>query len=331
MGSDKIYARIGGTGSCLPQKILTNFDLEKMVDTSDEWILSRSGISERRIADPTEAASDIGTVAALNACKDANVSPEDIDLIVVATVTPDMLFPSTACLIQKNIGAVKAAAFDVEAACTGFIYGITIGAQFIENGYYKNVLVVGVDLLSRITNWEDRNTCVLFSDGAGAALLTAGSEPGVVSTFLGADGTGCKFLSCPAGGSRMPASQETIANKLHYIDMEGSDVFKFAVKALPEAVNKALEKCDMKVEDIDWLIPHQANMRIIESAAKRLGVPMERTATTLKKYGNNSSATIPIAMDEYVREGKIKNGDVLALVGFGGGLTWGASIIKWQK
>jgi len=331
MNYNKIYARIGGTGSALPQRVLSNLELEKMVDTSDEWILTRSGIRERRIADPSEAASDLGTVAAVSACKDAGVEPEEVDLIIVATVTPDMLFPSTACIIQKNIGAVNAAAFDIEAACTGFIYGITIGAQFIENGYYKNVLVVGVDILSKITDWEDRNTCVLFGDGAGAVLLTASREPGIMSTFLASDGNGDKLLSCPAGGSRMPASRETVDKRLHYINMEGSEVFKFAVKALPEAVNKALIKCDMNVEDIDWLIPHQANIRIIESAAKKLGVPLEKTAITLNKYGNNSSATIPIAIDEYSRDGKIRNDDILALVGFGGGLTWGASIIKWQK
>lgn len=331
MDSNRIYAKIGGTGSYLPEKILTNSRLEEMVDTSDEWIVSRTGIKERRIAEKKDAASDLGSRAALNACRNAGISPEDIDLVIVATVTPDMIFPSTACLIQKNIGAWNAAGFDIEAACTGFIYGITIGAQFIQNGFYKNVLVVGVDVLSRITDWDDRNTCVLFGDGAGAAVLTPNSEPGIMSSFLGADGNGSGHLYCPAGGSRMPASQETISNRLHYTNMEGSEVFKFAVRALPDAVKKAAQKCGMKIEDIDWLIPHQANIRIIESAAKKLGVPMERTAVTIDKYGNNSSASIPIALDEYARSGKFKNGDNLTLVGFGGGLTWGASIIKWTK
>lgn len=331
MSRERIYAVVGGTGSCLPERIVTNSDLEKMVDTSDEWIVSRTGIKERRIADKDQAASDLGTEAALNACENAGIDPEEIDLIIVSTVTPDMLFPSTACLIQKNIGAVNAAAFDVEAACTGFIYGMTIGSQFIETGYYKNILVVGVEILSRITDWEDRNTCVLFGDGAGAVVLTAGSEPGILSSFLGSDGNGGNYLSCPAGGSRLPASHETIDNRLHYTNMEGSEVFKFAVKALPEAVKKAAQKCDIKIEDIDLLIPHQANIRIIESASRKLGIPMDKTAITIDKYGNNSSASIPIALDEYARSNRIKKGDIVAMVGFGGGLTWGASIIKWQK
>ena len=331
MNCDRIYSKISGTGSYLPEKILTNSDIEKMVDTSDEWIVSRSGIRERRIADPSEASSDLATKAALNACADAGLDPQDIDLIIVATSTPDMIFPATACLVQKNIGASNASAFDLEAACTGFIYGITVASQFIETGYYKNILVIGVDVLSRITDWEDRNTCVLFGDGAGAFVLTASSEPGILSTLLGSDGNGGKHLFCAAGGSRMPASQETLNNKLHYITMEGNDVFKFAIKVLPEAVNKALDKCNMKVKDIDWLFPHQANIRIIESASKKLGIPIERVGITVGKYGNNSAATIPIAIDEYSRSKKIKNGEILALVGFGAGLTWGASIVKWQK
>ncbi|KPU43948.1 3-oxoacyl-[acyl-carrier-protein] synthase 3 protein 1 [Oxobacter pfennigii] len=331
MSFNKIYARISGTGSGLPEKVLTNADLEKMVDTSDEWITSRTGIKERRIARNDEAASDIGTIAAKNALADAGLKPEEVDLIIVSTVTPDMIFPSTACIIQKNIEALNAAAFDIEAACTGFIYGITVAAQFIENGFYKNVLVVGVDVLSKITNWQDRNTCVLFGDGAGAVVLTASDKPGIMSGFLGSDGNGGKSLCCLAGGSRMPATEDTISKGLHYIAMEGSEVFKFAVKTLPEAVISALNKCNLTVEDIDWLIPHQANTRIIESAAKKLGIPMEKTMVTLDKYGNNSSATIPIAIDEYARLKRIKDGDILALVGFGGGLTWGASIIKWQK
>lgn len=331
MNQQKIFASIRGTGSYLPQRVVTNNDLEKIVDTNDEWIRERTGIRERRIAEKDEAASDLGTKASIMACEDAGIKPEDLDLIIVSSVTPDMIFPSTGCLIQKNIGAVNAAAFDLEAACTGFIYGITVAAQFIETGFYKNILVVGVDLLSKIMDWQDRNTCVLFGDGAGAVVLTASSEPGILSSYLGADGNGGSHLHCPAGGSRMPASQETIDNRLHYINMEGSEVYKFAIKALPDAVKKAALKCSIKIEDIDWLVPHQANLRIIESAAKKLGIPMERTVVTIDKYGNNSSATIPIALDEYSRSQKIKNGDTIALVGFGGGLTWGASIIKWQK
>jgi 3-oxoacyl-[acyl-carrier-protein] synthase-3 len=331
MDNRQIYARVGGTGSCLPERILTNQELERMVDTNDEWIVSRTGIKERRIADPKDATSDLASKAGLNACNNAGVDPAELDLIIVSTVTPDMIFPSTACLVQKNIGAINAAAFDIEAACTGFIYGITIASQFIQTGYYKNVLVIGADILSRITDWQDRNTCVLFGDGAGAMVLTASDKPGIMSSYLKSDGNGSGHLYCPAGGSRLPASQETIANRLHYTNMEGSEVFKFAVRALPEAANTALQKCGMEVDDIDWLFPHQANIRIIESAAKRLGIPMDRVAVTLDRYGNNSSATIPIAIDEFARLDRIKNGDNIALVGFGGGLTWGASIIKWQK
>lgn len=331
MNCNGLYARISGIGSYVPERVLTNKDLESMVETNDEWIVSRSGIKERRIAAADEATSDMSTKAALIACKDANIAPEDIDLILVATVTPDMIFPPTACIVQKNIGAIKAAAFDIEAACTGFIYGITIASQFIQTGFYKNILVIGADILSRVTNYEDRNTCVLFGDGAGAAVLTASDEPGIMSSYLGSDGNGNMFIFAPAGGSRMPASQETVSQKLHYINMEGSETFKFAVKALPEAVIKAAEKCSLNLDDIDWLIPHQANARIIESASKRLGIPAEKVAITLDKYGNTSSSSIPIAIDEYVRSNRIKNGDVLALVGFGSGLTFGSAIIKWQK
>lgn len=331
MSSSKLYARIAGIGSYLPEKVLTNFDLEKMVDTNNEWIVSRSGIRERRIASKDEATSDLATKAAINACDDAGISPSDLDLIIVSTVTPDMIFPSTACIVQKNIGAFKAAAFDVEAACTGFIYGLTIASQFVENGFYKNVLVIGADILSRITDWEDRNTCVLFGDGAGAAVLSASDEPGILSSVIASDGNGGKYLFCPAGGSRLPASHETVRDKLHYTYMEGNDVFKFAVKILPEAVIKAAEKCNIQVSDIDWLIPHQANIRIIESASKKLGIPNEKVAITIDMFGNNSSASIPIAIDMYAKSNKIKNGDVLALVGFGSGLTWGSSIIKWKK
>lgn len=329
MGYDKIYAKISGTGSYLPEQVLTNHDLEKMVDTSDEWIVTRSGIKERRIAGSEEATSDLATKAALNACNNAGVPPSDIDLIIVSTVTPDMIFPSTACIVQKNIGAFNAASFDVEAACTGFIYGITIASQFIENGFYKNVLVIGADVLSRITDWEDRSTCVLFGDGAGAVVLSSSNEPGILSCYLASDGTGSKHLLCPAGGSRLPASHETVEKRLHYTNMDGNEVFKFAVKALPEAVKRVTEKCDIKLSDIDWLIPHQANIRIIESASKKLGIPDDKVVVTIDRYGNNSSASIPIAIDSYVRDKKIKNGDVLALVGFGSGLTWGSSVIKF--
>lgn len=331
MNFKRQYAKIIGTGSYIPDKVLTNEDLEKMVDTNDEWIVSRTGIRERRIADEGDATSDLASRAAINACNDAGIKPSDIDLIIVATVTPDMAFPSTACIVQKNIGASHAAAFDVEAACTGFIYGITIAAQFIETGFYKNVIVIGADILSRITDWKDRNTCVLFGDGAGAAVITASDEDGIISSYLASDGDGGEYVTCPAGGSRMPASHETIDNRLHYTHMSGNDVFRFAVKAMPEAISKALENCHMSADDIDLVFPHQANIRIIESASKKLNIPMEKIVLTIDKYGNTSSASIPVAIDEYSRSSRIKKGDRMALVGFGGGLTWGASIIKWLK
>lgn len=331
MNCQKQYAKIIGTGSCLPEKVLTNEDLERIVDTNDEWIVSRTGIRERRIADEGVATSDIASAAALNACSNAGISPSDIDLIIVATVTPDMMFPSTACLVQKNIGASHAAAFDVEAACTGFIYGLTIAAQFIETGFYKNALVIGADILSRITDWENRNTCILFGDAAGAAVISASDEEGVMSSYLASDGNGGEYITCPAGGSRLPASKDTVDNRLHYTRMAGSEVFKFAVKAMPEAIIRALEKCSMGIDEIDMLFPHQANIRIIESAARKLNIPAEKIAVTIDKYGNTSSASIPVAIDEYSRSNRIKNGDTIALVGFGAGLTWGASIIKWLK
>lgn len=331
MNFKRQYAKIIGTGSCIPGKVLTNEDLEKMVDTNDEWIASRTGIRERRIADESEATSDLASKAAINACSDAGIKPSDIDLIIVATVTPDMAFPSTACLVQKKIGAGNAAAFDIEAACTGFIYALTVAAQFIETGFYKNALVIGADVLSRITDWEDRGTCVLFGDGAGAAVIADSDEDGIISSYLASDGEGGECVTCPAGGSRMPASHDTVDKRLHYTHMSGNDVFRFAVKAMPDAISKALERCNMDVDDIDLFFPHQANIRIIESASKKLNIPAEKIALTIDKYGNTSSASIPVAMDEYSRSNRIKKGDRIALVGFGGGLTWGASIIKWLK
>ncbi len=319
-----------GTGSCLPEKEITNYDLEKIVDTSHEWIVSRTGIHKRRIADDQTATSDLSTEAAKRALKNANIRAEDLDLIIVATVTPDMSFPSTACIVQSNLGAVNAAAFDLEAACSGFLYGLSIGKQFISTGAYKYVLVIGAETLSKIMNWEDRNTCVLFGDGAGAVVLgPTEAGKGILSTYLGADGEGGKYLTLPAGGSRMPASVETVKQNLHYIKMDGSEVFKFAVRIMGDAAKKALEMCSMQVEDINYLVPHQANIRIIKSAAKRLKISMENVYVNLDRYGNMSAASIPVALDEAVRNNKIKKDDIIVLVGFGGGLTWGSSVIKW--
>jgi 3-oxoacyl-[acyl-carrier-protein] synthase-3 len=328
----KFAAGILGTGSYVPEKVLTNSDLEKMVDTSDEWITTRTGIKERRIADPSQAASDLGIEAARKALEDAKIAPSEIDMIIVATVTPDMNFPSTACIIQANLGASNAAAFDISVGCSGFIYGLAIAQQFVETGMYNKILVIGAETLSKITNWKDRNTCVLFGDGAGAAVVgRVESGYGILSTYLGADGTGGKHLYMPAGGSRMPASEETVKKNLHTIFMEGQEVFKFAVKVMDSATIEALNRCGLKPEDIDMLIPHQANTRIIEAARKRLKLSDDKVYINLDKYGNTSAASVAIALDEAYRKGLIKKGDIILTVAFGAGLTWGSSVIKWSK
>lgn len=319
-----------GTGSYLPEKEVTNYDIEKIVDTSHDWIVSRTGIHSRRVADDSTATSDLSTEAAKRALKAADIKAEDLDLIIVATVTPDMSFPSTACIVQSNLGAKKAAAFDLEAACSGFLYGLSIAKQFISTEMYKYVLVIGSETLSKILNWNDRNTCVLFGDGAGAVVLGPTEEDkGILSTYLGADGDGGKFLTLPAGGSRMPSTTQTIEENLHYIKMDGSEVFKFAVRIMAKAAKKSLDLCGLSVNDIDYLVPHQANIRIITSAAKRLKLTMDKVYVNLDLYGNMSAASIPVALDEAVRKGNIKKNDVVVLVGFGGGLTWGSCIIKW--
>ena len=323
-------AGIVGVGSYVPKNIISNFDLEKIMDTSDEWIKTRTGIRERRIVDENEATSDLATKAALNAIKDANLIPEDIDLIIVATITPDMIFPSTACLVQANIKATKAACFDLEAACSGFIYGITVAKQFIESDTYKHVLVIGAEALSRILDYEDRSTAILFGDGAGAVVMGPVSEGGVLSTSLGSDGNGKDYLNIPAGGSKTPASEDSIKNRLHFIKMAGSDVFKFAVRIMQDASVECIKSANLEIQDIDYLIPHQANIRIIEASAKRLKLSMDKVYVNLDKYGNMSAASIPVALDEAYREGKIKKGDNIVLVGFGGGLTWGASVVRWS-
>lgn len=323
-------AGIVGVGSYVSKNIISNFDLEKIMDTSDEWIKTRTGIRERRIVDENEATSDLATKAALNAIKDANLTPEDIDLIIVATITPDMIFPSTACLVQANIKATKAACFDLEAACSGFIYGITVAKQFIESNTYKHVLVIGAEALSRILDYEDRSTAILFGDGAGAVVMGPVSEGGVLSTSLGSDGNGKDYLNIPAGGSKTPASEDSIKNRLHFIKMAGNDVFKFAVRIMQDASVECIESANLEIQDIDYLIPHQANIRIIEASAKRLKLSMDKVYVNLDKYGNMSAASIPVALDEAYREGKIKKGDNIVLVGFGGGLTWGASVVRWS-
>jgi 3-oxoacyl-[acyl-carrier-protein] synthase III len=310
-----LNAGIIGIGRYLPEKIVTNADLEKIMDTSDEWIRTRTGIEERRIADDNTSTSDMGFAAAQKAIEDAGITPEDIDLILVATVTPDQPFPSVACMLQERLGAKKAAAMDVSAACAGFMYGIVTGKQFVESGVYKHVLVVGVEKLSKITDWNDRNTAVLFGDGAGAVIVGEVSEGrGILSFELGADGTGAKHLY-----------------QDEYIIMNGREVFKFAVRQMGESCINVLEKAGLTKEDVDFLIPHQANIRIMEASRQRLELPIEKMSKTVHKYGNTSAASIPISIVEEIEAGKIKDDDLIVMVGFGGGLTWGAIAIRWGK
>ena len=329
----KLYnAGILGTGYYLPEKILTNFDLEKIVETSDEWIVERTGIKERRIAEDNVPMSDLAMKAAENALADAGVAAEELDLIIVATLTSDRIIPSTACMLQNRLGATHAAAFDLSAACSGFAYAASVAAQFIETGAYKKALVIGAETLSKYINWEDRNTCVLFGDGAGAAVLGQVEEGyGILSFDLGSDGSGGDAIQIPSSGSLMPVSKESIDQRLNLIHMNGRDVFKFAVKAMGRTVKNSLAKIDMPQEKIDWLVPHQANIRIIESAAKRLAMPMDKVIVNIHKYGNMSAACIPIALAEAAAEKRFKKGDIIALSGFGAGLTWASCIIRWSK
>jgi 3-oxoacyl-[acyl-carrier-protein] synthase-3 len=320
-----------GTGSYLPDKIVTNFDLEKMVDTNDEWIVSRTGIRERRVATADIASSDLAYHASLIAIEKAGIAAEDIDLIVVATTTPDMPFPSTANVLQDRLGARKAASFDVAAACAGFLYGLTTAAQYVQTGLYKHVLVVGVDCLTKLVDWEDRNTCILFGDGAGAVVIGPVEEGyGFLSFELGSDGSGGDLLKVPGGGSRLPATEESIRNKDTYIKMNGPEVFKFAVKIMEQVSMSVLQKAGLSKEDLDLLVPHQANLRIIEAARKRLALEEEQVIVNLDKYGNMSSASVPVALDEAIRDHRVNSGDILVLVGFGGGLTWGACALRWS-
>ncbi|WDM02776.1 ketoacyl-ACP synthase III [Alicyclobacillus cycloheptanicus] len=322
-------AGILGTGSAVPSQILSNADLEKMVETNDEWIVTRTGIRERRIAQPHEATSDFAIPASQRALEMAGVRPEEVDLIICATVTPDMMFPATACIIQDKIGATRAAAFDLSAACSGFLYGLSVAAGFIASGQYRYVLVVAADVLSRIVDYTDRSTAILFGDGAGAALVgPVEGDRGLLAFDLGADGSGGEFLSLPAGGSRMPASYASIDAHLHYLKMEGQETFKSAVKAMAASTEKVLERAGLKREDVDLMVPHQANIRIIEAARKRFGFDENKVVLTIHKYGNSSASSIAIALDESIRAGRAQPGHVLILVGFGAGLTWGAAALR---
>ncbi len=321
---------IVGTGSYVPQRVLRNADLEKLVDTTDDWIVTRTGIRERRIAAENECTSDMGAQAALRAMEQAGVRGEDIDLIICATLTPDMPFPATACLIQQKIGAKRAAAFDMEAACSGFLYAVEIGQQFITSGTYNTVLVIGAEKLSTITDWEDRSTCVLFGDGAGAAVLrSSGQTHGILTTCMGADGSQSDILLMPAGGARYPASKESVSGRMHYLKMAGKEVFKNAVVAMQTAAEEALRKCNLTIQDIQCVIPHQANIRILEALADRLGAPMDKVYVNLDRYGNVSAASVAIALDEAARAGRFQRGDLILLVVFGSGLTWAAAVIQW--
>lgn len=330
MGKELRKAGITGVGSYVPEKVLTNQDLEEMVDTNDEWIRSRTGIEERRIAEDETTTSDLAYEAAIEALEEAGLEAKELDLILVATVTPDMPFPSTACLLQDRLDAKKAAAFDLEAGCSGFVYALSVATQFVQTGAYDNVLVIGAETLSKITNWEDRDTCVLFGDGAGATVVQPAESGGILSNVLGADGSGGDLLKVPAGGSKQPACANTLDKNLHSIQMEGNAVFKFAVRIMGKAALQALEEAGLKREDMDFFIPHQANTRIIDAAAKRLKLDDDDVFVNLHKYGNTSAASIPLALSEAIEAGEIKSGDTIVLVGFGAGLTWAASVIEWS-
>jgi 3-oxoacyl-[acyl-carrier-protein] synthase III len=320
-----------GTGSYVPEKVVTNDDLSRMVDTTDEWITTRTGIKERRIAAKEECTSDMATKAALKAIEQAGIKAEEIDLILVATATPDMMFPATACFVQTKIGASKAACLDVGAACAGFLFAMEIAQQFITSHTYDTVLVIGAEKLTSITNWTDRNTCVLFGDGAGAAILRhrGGGTHGVISTCIGSDGQFTDILFMPGGGSRTPITRDNVDQHLQTIHMSGRDVYKQAVIAMLEASKKVLEQAGLTIDDIACVIPHQANMRIIEGIADRLKIPIEKFYVNLDRYGNTSAAAVAIALDEANRSGRIKSGDYVLMVVFGGGLTWASTVIEW--
>lgn len=318
-----MYSRITGTGSYLPDKILTNQDLELMVDTSDEWIRTRTGITQRHIAAKDQVASDLALYASQNAMKSAGVTSKDIDLIIVATTTPDMVFPSTACILQNKLGVENCPAFDVQAVCSGFVYALATADMFVSSGKCRNALVVGTEIYSKLLDWNDRSTCVLFGDGAGAVVLSQSENPGILSTHLHASGDYCNVLSVPGSisGGKVEGNP--------YVNMEGSVVFKFAVKVLEEVVQEAIAKNNLQATDIDWLIPHQANIRIIQSTAKKLGIPMDKVVVAVDKHGNTSAASIPLALDIAVRDGRIQSDQLVLLEGVGGGFTWGAILLRW--
>jgi len=324
-------AHIVGWGQYVPERVMTNEELTHMVDTSNEWISTRTGIAERRIAGDEETTASMSIQAARKALEVAALNPTQLDMIIVATATPDHFFPATACLVQDALGATHAAAFDLEAGCTGFAYGLGMASDLIAAGSYQNILVIGAETLSRIVDWEDRSTCVLFGDGAGAVVLQAnGADGGVLSNVLGADGSGGGLLYLPAGGSREPASHQTVEEGLHYLRMKGREVFRFAVRIMPHATRLVLERAGLSLDDLNLLIPHQANQRIIDASAKMLELPPEALFSNVEQYGNTSAASIPIALCEAVEQGRVQRDDVVVFVGFGAGLTWAAVAIQWS-
>lgn len=322
---------IKGIGYYVPNKTWDNRDLEKMVETSDEWIYNKTGIKERRIADPCEATSDLALYASLDALEDAGLTAGDIDLIILATSSPDMIQPSTAAILQGKLGAKNAAAFDISAVCAGFVFAITIAAGMMKGLGYKNVLVVGAETYSRILDWKDRNTCVFFGDGAGAVVLSESEEPGFIGSYIMNNGRGWDVIKYPAGGSRIPTSHETVDKGLHAFAMQGKKVWEFATAVFPESIRTVTATHGYDVQDIDWVISHQANINIIKTSMEKLGLPMEKTYTTIDKYGNTSGASVPITLAEAYKKGLLKKGDLITLIGFGGGLSWGSVLLKWIK
>ncbi|MFQ6103828.1 MAG: beta-ketoacyl-ACP synthase III [Candidatus Glassbacteria bacterium] len=321
---------IVSSGMYLPPDVLTNSDLEKIVDTSDEWITTRTGIKKRHVADSKTATSDIATEAAWRALENAKMKPGEIDVIILATATADRVFPATACVVQENLKAKSAACFDVAAACSGYLYGLTIAHSFLTSNLYNNVLVIGAETLTKIMDFQDRTTCVLFGDGAGASVIGRVDDgKGILSTFMKSDGSLTKILNMPAGGTRMPTTHETVEKRLHYIKMQGNEMFKFATRAMVEASNIAIKRAGLTTDDIDLFIPHQANIRIMEASAKRLHLPMDKVYVNIDRYGNTSAASIPIAIVEALDEGRINDGTVILLAAAGGGMTSAASVIRW--
>ena len=328
--AELLRAAITGLGASVPDKVLTNFDIEKFLDTSDEWISRRTGIKERRVVSDGESTASLGTEAARRAIADAGISPDQLDLIICATITPEMIFPATACFIQEAIGATNVPAFDISAACSGWVYALTVASKFIETGTYKRILVVGAEALTRFSDYTDRSSCVIFGDGAGAAVLeaTTESDKGIQYSVMHTDGRGWDYIHVPAGGSRTPSSNETIENRGHFIKMRGREVYKFAVEKMQWLLGDCMEKCNLSIEDIDLVIPHQVNIRIIESAAAKFNLPMEKVYVNIDRYGNTSAASIPLAMTEARDAGLITPGSTLLLVAFGAGLTWAGAVVK---